>query len=389
MKNITVVGAGYVGMSLGVLLAANNKVTILDIDPERVNKINSYESPIKDKDIESLFESGGVKLKATLDPNEAYLNKDVVIIATPTNYDEENNRFDTESVDATVEDAMRLNNEALIVIKSTLPVGHTFSLQEKYKTDRIIFSPEFLREGQALSDNLYPSRIIVGSQTERGKEFAELLVQSAKKESIDTLFMRSTEAEAVKLFSNSFLAMRISFFNELDSFAMVKNIDPKSIIDGVCLDERVGQGYNNPSFGFGGYCLPKDTKQLLANYEDIPQSIIQSIIASNSIRKDFIADCIIRQRPRVVGIFRLTMKHGSDNFRESAVQGIIKRIKSKGIEVVIYEPTYPEAKFFNSTVIESLEKFKEVSDLIITNRMMSELEDVKSKVFTRDLFGVN
>lgn len=389
MKNITVVGAGYVGMSLGVMLAADNNVTILDIDSERVNKINSYKTPIKDKDIESLLESGVIKLEATLDLNVAYKNKDIIIIATPTNYDEESNRFDTESVDATVEDAMRLNNEALIVIKSTIPVGYTRSLQEKYKTDRVIFSPEFLREGQALRDNLYPSRIIVGSQTEKGKEFAELLAQGAKKESIDILYMRSTEAEAVKLFANSYLAMRVSFFNELDSFAMARDIDPKSIIDGVCLDERVGQGYNNPSFGYGGYCLPKDTKQLLANYEEVPQSIIQSIITSNSIRKDFIADCIIRQRPRVVGIFRLTMKHDSDNFRESAVQGIMKRIKSKGIEVVIYEPTYPEAKFFNSAVIKSLEEFKGASDIIITNRMTSELEDVKTKVFTRDLFGVN
>ncbi len=389
MKNITVVGAGYVGMSLSVMLAADNNVTILDIDSERVNKINSYKTPIKDKDIESLLESGVIKLEATLDLNVAYKNKDIIIIATPTNYDEESNRFDTESVDATVEDAMRLNNEALIVIKSTIPVGYTRSLQEKYKTDRVIFSPEFLREGQALRDNLYPSRIIVGSQTEKGKEFAELLAQGAKKESIDILYMRSTEAEAVKLFANSYLAMRVSFFNELDSFAMARDIDPKSIIDGVCLDERVGQGYNNPSFGYGGYCLPKDTKQLLANYEEVPQSIIQSIITSNSIRKDFIADCIIRQRPRVVGIFRLTMKHDSDNFRESAVQGIMKRIKSKGIEVVIYEPTYPEAKFFNSAVIKSLEEFKGASDIIITNRMTSELEDVKTKVFTRDLFGVN
>ena len=389
MKNITVVGSGYVGMSMGVLLAANNNVTILDIDPDRVNKINSLKSPIIDKDIESLLESGEIKLEATLDFNAAYKNKDIIIIATPTNYDSENNRFDTESVDATVEDIVNLNREALIVIKSTIPVGHTRSLQEKYKTDRVIFSPEFLREGRALRDNLYPSRIIVGSKTEKGKEFAELLAQGARKESIDTLFMNSSEAEAVKLFANSYLAMRVSFFNELDSFAMARDIDPKNIIDGVCLDERIGQGYNNPSFGYGGYCLPKDAKQLLANYEDIPQSIIQSIITSNSTRKDFIADSIIRQRPKVVGVFRLAMKRDSDNFRESAVQGVMKRIKSKGIEVVIYEPTYRDAKFFNSTVIESLEEFKEVSDLIITNRMANELEDFKSKVFTRDLFGVN
>ena len=389
MKNITVVGSGYVGMSMGALLAANNNVTIIDIDPDRVDIINSLKSPIKDKDIESLLESGEIKLEATLDPIAAYKNKDIVIIATPTNYDPESNRFDTESVDATVEDIISLNPEALIVIKSTIPVGHTSSLQEKYKTDRVIFSPECLREGKALRDNLYPSRIIVGSKTEKGKEFAELLAQGAKKKSIDTLFMNSSEAEAVKLFANCYLAMRVSFFNELDSFALARGIDTKSIIDGVCLDERIGQGYNNPSFGYGGYCLPKDTKQLLANYEEIPQSIIESIITSNSTRKDFIADFIIRQRPRVVGVYRLTMKHNSDNFRESAVQGVMKRIKSMGIEVVIYEPFYSEAKFFNSIVIESLEKFKEVSDLIITNRMTNELEDVKTKVFTRDLFGAN
>lgn len=388
-KKITIVGSGYVGMSLAVLLSQHNNIIILDIDPIRVDKINRKKSPVADNDIKSFLAKQELNIKATLDKKVAYEDASFVVIATPTNYNPEINSFDTRSVDSTVEDVISQNHKALIVIKSTVPVGYTRSLQEQYKTDRVIFSPEFLREGQALRDNLYPSRIIVGSKTEKGKEFAELLTEGAKKDLIDTLFMHSTEAEAVKLFANCYLAMRISFFNELDSFAMTKGIDPKTIIDGVCLDERIGKGYNNPSFGYGGYCLPKDTKQLLANYEKVPQSIIQAIINSNIIRKDFIADAIIRKKPSVVGIYRLTMKNGSDNFRESAVQGVMKRIKSKGIEVVIYEPTYPEAKFFYSSIIESLQEFKEVSDLIITNRMAKELEDVKSKVFTRDIFGVN
>ena len=385
-RKITVVGSGYVGMSLSVLLAQHNDVTILDIDPSRVNKINNKQSTIVDKEIEIFLKEKSLSLKSTLDSNEAFKDAHFIIIATPTNYDSNTNYFDTSSVDGAVEDAFNLNNQALIVIKSTIPVGHTKSLQEKFKSDRIIFSPEFLREGLALKDNLYPSRIIVGSQCQAGEEFAGLLKQAAEKEDVDTLFIRSTEAEAVKLFANTYLAMRVSFFNELDSYSLAHRLDTESIIKGVCLDERIGGGYNNPSFGYGGYCLPKDTKQLLANYEDIPQTLIQAIVLSNTTRKDFISNEILLKNPKTVGFYRLVMKEGSDNFRSSAIQGIMKRIKAKGIEILVYEPSFEGDVFYGSKVVRNLSKFKGLSDIIVTNRISENLRDVGSKVFTRDLF---
>ena len=384
---ITVVGSGYVGMSLSVLLAQYNDVIVLDIDESRVDKINTKQSTVADKEIELFLAEKALSLTATLDTNVAYEGASFVVVATPTNYDTDTNCFDTRSVDSVIGDALELNSDALVVIKSTIPVVHTKSLQEKYATDRVIFSLEFLREGQALKNNLYPSRIIVGSQLEAGRAFANLLVEGAEKSDIETIFIRSTEAEAVKLFANTYLAMRVSFFNELDSYALAHGLDTKSIINGVCLDERIGEGYNNPSFGYGGYCLPKDTKQLLANYDQVPQILIQAIVSSNITRKDFIANSIIKLNPKVVGIYRLVMKQGSKNFRASAIQGILKRIKAKGIEVVIYEPTYDEAEFFKSEVINSLDEFKNKSDIIISNRISSELDDVDEKVFTRDLFG--
>jgi UDPglucose 6-dehydrogenase len=392
MKNktkITVVGSGYVGMSLAVLLAQNNDVIVLDVDPSRVDSVNTKQSTVADAEIEAFLAEKDLSLSATLDKHAAYEGASFVVVATPTNYDPDTNCFDTSLVDDVVSDALKLNAYALVVIKSTIPMGHTRSLQEKYETDRVIFSPEFLREGQALKDNLYPSRIIVGSELEAGKAFANLLANGAKKKDIETLFIPSTEAEAVKLFANTYLAMRISFFNELDSYALVNNLDTNSIINGVCLDKRIGEGYNNPSFGYGGYCLPKDTKQLVANYDQVPQTLIQAIVSSNTTRKDFIGDFIIKLTPKVVGIYRLVMKQGSDNFRASAIQGIMKRIMAKGIQVVIYEPTYFEAEFFNSKVFESLDEFKNTSDVIISNRMDNELDDVADKVFTRDLFGNN
>jgi UDPglucose 6-dehydrogenase len=386
---ITIVGSGYVGMSLAVLLAQHNDVVVLDIDPARVEKINNKQSTVADAEIEAFLAQKELSLTATIDRQAIYKDADFVVVATPTNYDPYTNRFDTSSVDNVVKDVLEHNADALVVIKSTIPVGHTKSLQEKHETDRVIFSPEFLREGQALKDNLYPSRIIVGSQLEAGKKFANLLVESAEKSDIEILFIPSTEAEAVKLFANAYLAMRVSFFNELDSYALTHDFDTMSIIKGLCLDDRIGEGYNNPSFGYGGYCLPKDTKQLLANYDQIPQTLIQAIVSSNTIRKDYIADSIIKLNPNVVGIYRLTMKHGSDNFRSSAIQGIMKRIKAKGIEVVIYEPTYDGAEFFKSKVLSSLDEFKNMSDVIVTNRMSAELVDVSNKIFTRDIFGNN
>jgi len=386
---ITVVGSGYVGMSLAVLLSQNNEVTVLDIDSGRVDKINNNLSTVADAEIELFLSEKQLSITATTDKQIAYEGASFVIVATPTNYDTENNYFDTSSVDDVVGDALELNKQAYVVIKSTIPVGHTKLLQEKYATNRIIFSPEFLREGQALKDNLYPSRIIVGSQLEVGKTFAEILAKGAKKQDIETLFIDSTEAEAVKLFSNTYLAMRVSFFNELDSYALSNDLNAESIINGVCLDERIGGGYNNPSFGYGGYCLPKDTKQLLANFNQVPQTLMQAIVSSNVKRKDFIANSIINLKPRIVGIYKLSMKKDSDNFRASAIKGIMRRIKDKGIEIVIYEPDLKENKFENFKVLDSLKSFKDISDIIISNRLSSDLDDVADKVFTRDLFGVD
>ena len=384
---ITVVGSGYVGMSLSVLLAQHNDVTVLDIDATRVAKINSKQSTVADTEIELFLAEKSLSLTATLDKQSAYEGANFIIVATPTNYDSDTNRFDTSSVDAVVEDALKLNLDALVVIKSTIPVGHTKSLQEKFESRRVIFSPEFLREGQALKDNLSPSRIIVGSQCKAGAEFAGLLKQGAKKVDIETLFIRSTEAEAVKLFANTYLAMRVSFFNELDSYALARELDTKSIIDGVCLDKRIGNGYNNPSFGYGGYCLPKDTKQLLANYEQVPQTLVEAIVSSNTTRKDFMAAEILKEKPKTVGFHRLVMKEGSDNFRSSAVQGIMKRIKAKGVEVLVYEPALQELEFFGSEVVKDLNAFKLRSEIIIANRQSTELSDSNSKVFTRDIFN--
>jgi UDPglucose 6-dehydrogenase len=386
---ITVVGSGYVGMSLAVLLAQHNDVVVLDVDASRVEEVNNKQSTVADAEIEAFLTNKDLSLSATLDKQAAYKGANFVVVATPTNYDPDTNRFDTSSVDSVVKDALELNSDALVVIKSTIPVGHTKSLQQKHQTERVIFSPEFLREGQALKDNLYPSRIIVGSQLEAGKAFAALLVNGAEKSDIETLFIRSTEAEAVKLFANTYLAMRVSFFNELDSYAMTNDLDTKSIINGVCLDERIGEGYNNPSFGYGGYCLPKDTKQLLANYDQVPQTLIQAIVSSNTTRKDFIAKEILKLKPKVVGFYRLVMKEGSDNFRSSAIQGIMKRIKAKGVEVVVYEPELDSSEFFGSTVIEDLDGFKKTCEVIIANRKADCLRDVDSKCFSRDLFGDN
>ena len=386
---ITVVGSGYVGMSLAALLSQNNEVTVLDIDSARVDKINNKLSTVADAEIELFFSEKDLSITATTDKKIAYEGASFVIVATPTNYDTVNNYFDTSSVDDVVGDALQLNKQAYVVIKSTIPVGHTKLLQEKYATNRIIFSPEFLREGQALKDNLYPSRIIIGSQLEAGKTFAKILAKGAKKQDIETLFIDSTEAEAVKLFSNTYLAMRVSFFNELDSYALSNDLNAESIISGVCLDERIGGGYNNPSFGYGGYCLPKDTKQLLANFDQVPQTLMQAIVSSNAKRKDFIADSIINLKPRIVGIYKLSMKKDSDNFRASAIKGIMRRIKDKGIEIVIYEPDLKENEFENLKVLDSLKSFKDISDIIISNRLSSELDDVADKVFTRDLFGVD
>ncbi|HCG94248.1 MAG TPA: UDP-glucose 6-dehydrogenase [Halieaceae bacterium] len=384
---VTVVGSGYVGMSLAVLLAQHNDVTVLDIDPDRVDQVNRRESTVADPDIETFLKERDLSLSATLDPDEAYPGADFVVVATPTNYDPDTNRFDTMAVDSVVMQATVVAKDALVVIKSTVPVGHTQGLQGVCSSDRIVFSPEFLREGKALHDNLHPSRIIMGCSEELGAGFAKLLLDAAEKTDVETLFMPSTEAEAVKLFANTYLAMRVSFFNELDSYAMAAGLDTTKIIDGVCLDDRIGGGYNNPSFGYGGYCLPKDTKQLLANYESVPQNLIEAIVSSNSTRKDCIADAIIELNPRVVGIYRLVMKQESDNFRASAVQGIMKRLKAKGIDVVIYEPAHAETTFFNSKVLKSLDKFKGLADVIISNRMHEELSDVVEKVFTRDLYG--
>tara|TARA_B110000003_G_scaffold118613_1_gene121101 strand:- start:4950 stop:6128 length:1179 start_codon:yes stop_codon:yes gene_type:complete len=388
-SKITVVGSGYVGMSLAVLLAQHNVVTVLDIDEKRVSKINNNISTVEDADIELFLAKKSLSITATLDKQAAFEGANFIILAIPTNYDPDTNYFDTSGVDTAVEDALKLNLEALVVIKSTIPVGHTELLQKKLKTDRVIFSPEFLREGQALNDNLYPSRIIVGSQCKAGMKFADLLNQGANKKDIKTLFIKSADAEAVKLFANTYLAMRVSFFNELDSYALANKLDTKSIIDGVCLDERIGFGYNNPSFGYGGYCLPKDTKQLLANYGLVPQTLIGAVVSSNIKRKDFIANEILHKKPKVVGFHRLVMKEGSDNFRSSAIQGVIKRIKAQGVEVLIYEPALKEFEFFGSEVVKDLNGFKSKSEIIVANRKSEELSDCYSKVFTRDIFREN
>jgi len=386
---ITVVGSGYVGLSLAVLLAQNNDVVILDIDAVRVDKVNNKHSTVADDEIETFLAEKDLSLTATLDKQAAYKGASFVVVATPTNYDSDTNRFDTGSVDRVVSDALDLNADALVVIKSTIPVGHTKSLQQKHATERVIFSPEFLREGQALKDNLYPSRIILGSEHESGKVFASLAAEGAKKKNIETLFMSSTEAEAVKLFANTYLAMRVSFFNELDSFALAHDLDTKSMIHGVCLDDRIGEGYNNPSFGYGGYCLPKDTKQLLANYDRVPQTLIQAIVSSNMTRKDFVSNEILKKNPKTVGFYRLVMKEGSDNFRSSAIQGVMKRIQAKGVEVVVYEPELESPQFLGSRVISDLEDFKKNCDIIIANRMAECLKDVRSKCFSRDVFNDN